>query len=268
MTVRDVDHAAVGHAKMLPVTAWKNELGFRLRSRLRWSPAFRPPRPRTFEADQGRLPRQARARAAELAAAFPQLASWSRLLTFPEWHEALYVLDWVQGRPRPAAVRRALDVGSKNGIHLPALHAVLPVPWTMVELDAHRRYGTGHTRAARAAALLAAYTDCRFLAASITDVGAAERFDVITWSLPFVFLEPLRRWGLPARFFRPEALLAHVLSLLSPDGVLHIANQGEAERDEQLRLLRGEGARVSHVEPLPSTLSPFQRVRWSISARR
>jgi len=204
-----------------------------------------------------------------LEATFPEVAWWSRSLSFAEWHEALYVLDWLQGRTRPATPASGLDVGSKNGIHLPALHAVFPVPWTLVELDAHRRYGTGHTRQARAEALLAGYPGCRFLASSVTTLRPEEaRFDVITWSLPFVFIEPLQRWGLPRRFFQPEALLAHVLSLLSPEGVLHVVNQGEAERDEQLRLLSVVGARVSDVAPLPSVLSPFQRTRWGLSVRR
>jgi len=251
------------------VARWTNELGFRLRARLAWSPAFRPPRPRSFEDDCRRLRPEARARALELAQLYPQAATWSRLLGFGEWHEALFVLDWLQGRERPAKARACLDVGSKNGIHLPALHAVLPVPWTLVELDAHRRYGTGHTRRARAEALLSAYPGCHFLAASVTDVRPPPGgFDVITWSLPFVFVEPLHRWGLPPRFFQPDRLLGHVLSLLAREGVLHLVNQGEGERDEQLRLLEVAGAHVSRVEPLPAVLSPFRRTRWSMSVRR
>ena len=248
---------------------WTNELGFRVRSRLAWSPRFRTPRPRTFKDDCRRLTPDARARAGELTQIFPQVPTWSRLLTWGEWHEALYVLDWLRGRERPAAVRGCLDVGSKNGIHLPALHAAFPAPWTLVELDAHRRYGAGHTRRARAEALVSAYPACRFLARSVAQLPPQEaRFDVITWSLPFVFVEPLQRWGLPARFFQPEALLAHVLSLLAPEGILHVVNQGEAERDEQLRLLRAAGAEISRVEPVPAVLSPFKRVRWTLSARR
>lgn len=246
---------------------WKNELTFRLRTRLPWSPAFRPPAARAFEDDRRALGEGARQRATRLAEAFPQVATWSSLLTFLEWHEALYVLDWLQGCERPAA-RACLDVGSKNGIHLPALRAAVAAPWTLVELDAHRRYGTGHTRRARAEALLRPYPDCRFVASSVTTLSpAAGRFDVITWTLPFVFVEPLERWGLPARFFDPAALLAHVLSLLAPEGILHVVNQGDRERDEQLRLLSAAGARVSRVEPVPAVLSPFKRQRWSVSAR-
>lgn len=247
---------------------WKNEFGFRLRSRLRWSPAYRSPRPRAFEEDCRRLAPAAHVRAVALAETFPQVRTWSRLLTFPEWHEALYVLDWLQARELPPTGSRGLDVGSKNGIHLPALYAVYPWPWTLIELDAHRRYGTGHTRMARAKALLPNYPRCRFLTGSVSDLPPADaRFDVITWSLPFVFVEPLRRWGLPGRFFQAQVLLSHVLSLLSPHGILHIVNQGEMERDEQLCLLASAGATVSRVEPLSGVLSPFKRMRWAISGR-
>ncbi|HEX2657751.1 MAG TPA: hypothetical protein VHU40_05745 [Polyangia bacterium] len=245
-------------------------LGYRLRQRLRWSPRFRPPRPRDFAEDRLRLTPAARVRAEALRAAFPAVAAWSHRLHFGEWHEALYVLDSLLALRGESAssIAAGLDVGSKNGIHLPALHAAWPGRWTLIELDAHRRYGLGHTRRARAEALLAAYPASRFLAGSVTELSPADaRFDVITWTLPFVFVEPLRAWGLPARFFQPAALLAHVLALLASDGSLFIVNQGEAERDEQRRLLDAAGARVEEVRALDSPLSPFRRPRFGLRVR-
>src|SRR6185436_16650614 len=93
------------------------------------------------------------------------------------------------------------------------------------------------------------------------------RFSVITWTLPFVFVEPLRAWGLPARHFQPAVLLAHELSLLAPDGTLLIVNQEQAERDEQLRLLADAQARVQDVRALDSPLSPFRSPRFGLRVR-
>ena len=117
------------------VRRWRNELGFRLRARLAWSPPYRPPAPRAPEDDRRALGGAASERAAALTQEFPQVAAWSRLLTFPEWHEALHVLDWLQGRERPAAVRACLDIGRQDGAHLASLRAAVVAPWAMVELE-------------------------------------------------------------------------------------------------------------------------------------
>jgi len=93
-----------------------------------------------------------------------------------------------------------------------------------------------------------------------------QRFDLITWTLPFLFEGPLAAWGLPQRFFEPEALLAHVLSLLSPRGALVIVNQSENERDEQRDLLQAAGVssdRIAAFGPLDSPLSSFRHQRWA-----
>lgn len=248
---------------------WVRELGYRVRNRLSWSPRGRVPRSRSVEADGARLKPEAAARASRLLSRWPVVASWSKHLTFPEWHEALFVLDGLaELADAPLEVSCALDVGSKNGAHLPALHAYRPVPWTMVELDAHRRYGFGVTRRGRAEALLAAYPGAAFHAGSVTELRRPPGgYGLITWTLPFVFVEPLRGWGLPDRFFAPDALLVHVLSLLSPGGRLFIVNQGELERDEQARLLRAAKADFAAACPLDSPLSPFRRQRWAFRVR-
>jgi hypothetical protein len=253
----------------MPRPGWVRELGYKVRDRLSWSPRYRGPRPRPFDADCARLSPEAAAQARALLSRWPALAAWSQHLTFREWHEALFVLDSLAALAHaPLEVDRALDVGSKNGAHLPALHAYRPVPWTMVELDAHRRYGFGVTRRGRAEALVGAYPGASFQAGSVTDLGRPPRgYGLITWTLPFVFVEPLRGWGLPDRFFAPEALLAHVLSLLSPGGCLFIVNQGEVERDEQARLLRAAGVEHGAPCPLDSVLSPFRRRRWAFRVR-
>lgn len=251
------------------------EVGFWIRGRLAWAPRPRARDPRPLASDLHHLRAEAHARAELLLGRYPAIAGWSRLLNREELREALYVLE-VLSLMAPAVLtgsegaRAALDVGSKNGTHLPALHALCPCPWTLVELDGHRRYGNLVTRRSRGEFIAASapHRGCRYLAGSVLDLrpdSAPGRFDVITWTLPFVYPEPLAAWGLPDRYFQPAALLVHVLSLLAPNGALIIVNQGESERDEQRRLLADAGVprdRITAFGPLDSPLSTFRRTRW------
>jgi hypothetical protein len=212
------------------------------------------------------------ARAEALGREHAAIATWSRWLEPIEVQEALYVLDTLLAIvPRELAgrggARAALDVGSKNATHLPALHALAPYPWTLVEIDSHRRYWNLVTHRSRGERIARAHAGCRYIAGSVRELRADDqRFDLITWTLPFVSEKPLAAWGLPQRFFEPASLLAHVLSLLSPRGALVIVNQSEYERDEQRDLLRAAGVtgdRIAAFGPLDSPLSTFRHQRWA-----
>jgi hypothetical protein len=155
---------------------------------------------------------------------------------------------------------RALDVGSKNGGTLPALHAALPRRWDLVELDAHRRYLTLATRRAFGESMVRGFPGCRFVAGSVTTLPGP--YAVVTWFLPFVHEAPLRAWGLPPRFFAPATLLRHVVNTLTPGAVLLILNQGEAESETQGRLFTDLGLRAEALGQVDSVLSPFRRARF------
>jgi hypothetical protein len=87
-------------------------------------------------------------------------------------------------------------------------------------------------------------------------------YGVVLWFLPFVVEGALRSWGLPRRFFAPEALFRHVLARVAPGGVLLVVNQGEGERDAQRALFEGAGAMPVEVGLIESPLSRFKRPRW------
>jgi len=236
---------------------------------MRWAPAPWPRRLRPVARDLRATSAAARARAEALGREHAAIARWSRWLAPIEVQEALYVLDTLSAIvPRAlTGARAAMDVGSKNATHLPALHALAPCPWTLVEIDSHRRYWNLVTRRSRGEQIARAHAGCRYIAGSVRDLCADDQlFDIITWTLPFVFEEPLAAWGLPQRFFEPAALLAHVLSLLSSRGALVIINQSECERDEQRHLLDVAGVagdRIAAFGPLDSPLSSFRHQRWA-----
>lgn len=264
--------AAACEDARVEVEAWWRDLAYRARSRVRWAPAPWPHRLRPVARDLRTSSAAARARAEALGREHAAIGRWSRWLAPIEVQEALYVLDTLSAiMPRElrgaGGARAALDVGSKSATHLPALHALAPCPWTLVEIDSHRRYWNLITRRSRGEQIVRDYAGCRYIAGSVRDLRAeTERFDIITWTLPFVFEVPLAAWGLPQRFFEPAALLAHVLSLLSPRGALVIINQSEYERDEQRHLLDVAGVageRIAAFGPLDSPLSTFRQQRWA-----
>jgi hypothetical protein len=232
--------------------------GLAIRDALAWSPRARLPGPSTLDG----LSPAALSRVTALAERYdlaPLLAACGRV----ERDESLYVLDLLD-RWAPPTEGRCLDVGSKNGAYVPGLATWAPGRWDAVERDAHRRYLDGRTRRARGEAMAAAFPGCRFIAGDVRDQRGP--YARITWLLPFVLPAPHRAWGLPVRLFDPAALLAHVQSLLTTDGVLLIVNQGEEEAEEQARLLAG--APFEALGRVESALSPFRLPRYAFRAPR
>jgi hypothetical protein len=238
-----------------------NDVAFKLRSFARWSAPAWQLRHGSWERLQARLPAEALPLVRGLKARHPEIvARWPRLLDDQQLHENLYVLDLLERHLPPSLSGPGLEVGAKNGAILPALHTAVPAPWDLVELDAHRRYGDLSTRRAHGERLARAHPGCRYIAASVSDV--ADRYRIAVWVLPFLFEEPLRAWGLPRRFFAPDALFDHVLARVAPAGTLLIVNQGERERDRQHAMFRERGLSPRDLGELQGPLSPFRRPRF------
>jgi hypothetical protein len=247
------------------VTDGLNELAFRWRGALPWStPGWKRP-VRLMERGWRELPAAGKPRADELARRY-DLQAWPALLTAIELQENLYLLDLLDRQLPALTPGPALDVGSKNGVLLPAQRAVWPYPWDLVELDANRRYLDLSTRRKHGERMAAAFPGCRYLAGSVETVTG--RYALVTWFLPFVHEGPLRAWGLPRRFFAPDRLFRHVIDRVEPGGALLIVNQGEGERDTQRALFEAAGLRAEALGQLESPLSPFRRPRFGWLWRR
>lgn len=239
-------------------------LSFALRSAVTWSPpAWIRPLPRaSFVA---RLSDDARSRFEALERRY-DTSGWPARCDAQAWRESAYVLDVVD-RYLPGALPDgpALDVGSKNGCYAPGLYAARPRDWTLVEIDAHRRYWWGSTRRAHGDAMVRGLGQSRFVAGDVRDVQGP--FALVTWFLPFLTPAPLEAWGLPPALLQPRALLSHVLTLLSPGGALLVVNQGEREAALQADLFEAVGAAATPLGPVTSVLSPFQKPRFGALIR-
>ncbi len=250
-----------------------------------WSPRAHLPGPAPgglhVGIDGQPLSPRARARVDELAGRY-DLAPLVAACGPVERAESLYVLDLLDRHgladPVGAATGRGLDVGSKNGAYLPGLATAWPHGWDAVELDAHRRYWTLRTRRAHGEAMAAAFPGCRFHATDVRSLTGS--YARITWFLPFVLEGAHEAWGLPAAAFAPAEVLAHVLGLLAPGGILLVVNQGEAEAEAQEALFarclaEDTTAATSTFQTtalgrVDSDLSPFRKPRfgWLVTRER
>jgi hypothetical protein len=173
--------------------------------------------------------------------------------TSVEYRESLYAIDLMERFCPVHSLRdpvAALDVGSKNfayarGLHHFCGHAgrttgreVPPrrVALTGIEVDPYQVYTDLHARHDYARYHTRGLEGCRYLTGDVTDHH--DRYDIITWFLPFVTEYAHRKWGLPGRLFAPARLLRHVHGLLAEGGVLILANREVEERDIQTQLLR------------------------------
>lgn len=236
-----------------------NEVGFALRSALRWSrgrPAPRAPvaTPRAFGvalAIDGPLRDRVRALTERfdlgpLGQDEPvlQRASLARL-------EALERLSFGLALPHgPDGVLRAVDVGCGDFHYAVALqqwlsrHSGAPraVELRGLEFDGHGVYRDGHSRAdharARAAAASVAGSSVRFEVADVAGVPLPPQ-DVVTVFFPFLTAYACLLWGAPLSRFAPRRLLRRAVEAVRPGGLLVVANQTAREHALLLRLLRG-----------------------------
>lgn len=228
-----------------------NSFEFAVRSRVAWRRGP-PALPHESKAElYGFLPARARwaaeLRESELLRryALAPLRARSTRHVYRENVALLAALEDVLGRPPlPAGeTLRAVDVGAKNWSYVYALSQFLgsrgPLELHGVEVDAHARYADLRTREDYAQAYMDACPRgaLRFWAQDALDFGQPGGFDVVTCFYPFLTRYALLRWGCPLSLFQPEALIAHLVTLLRPGGTLCVFTQTSDERARLLELL-------------------------------
>lgn len=201
-------------------------------------------------------------RLARLRRDYP-LARWGEVCSRAEWRENLYILDLLDrhlGRPA-APIGPCLDIGTKNGVHFPALASYSGQGWDGIELDAYRRYRNLASRRDHGRFMARPFAS-RYLSGSLLALHTPTRYRLITWFLPFITEAPLAAWGLPRRFYQPVALLTRAYELLDAGGTLLIVNQGEWERQVQERLFTATGISARDLGRMQSEFSPFRQPRY------
>jgi hypothetical protein len=244
------------------ISQFARELSWQSKSVLRYSPALGSKRGiRNTDQVTSCFSPAALNRLQELQEIYA-LHDWPQLCNATEYVENLYLLDLLDHYVEPLLVKgKGMDIGCRNFSHLPALSAFNSAGWIGVELDAHARYLNGFTRRAYGEWMASQRAQCQFVAGSLLEVR--EEVSLIVWILPFVLPEPLQHWGLPDRFYQPEALLKHAVSLLRETGVMLVINQGEEEFCAQQNLFAQAGLSAISLGEVNSEFSHFRQPRFA-----
>ena len=160
---------------------------------------------------------------------------------------------------------RILDIGSKNWSYAQAQHKYFSnfcnnFLMDGVEIDAHRLYPNFYSRFEASKFYTKGLENTNYICANILDIN--QKYDYITWFLPFITQYPLKKWGLPKRFFQPEKLLLHAYNLLEQNGQMLIINQGENEANIQKELLEKLNIKYKFLGEITIENSPYPQKRY------
>ncbi|MBR2430434.1 hypothetical protein IKB17_03090 [bacterium] len=144
---------------------------------------------------------------------------------------------------------RILDIGAKNWFYAKGEYKFFNqisknIIMDGVELDAYRLYSNFYSRYEVAKYYIKDLNGVNYIIGNLLDIQ--NKYDYITWFLPFVAKEPHIFWGLPKKYFYPEKLVLHAYTLLKDNGKMLIINQGENEAEIQKNLL--EKLKIPYLE--------------------
>lgn len=157
--------------------------------------------------------------------------------------ENLYTLDLLDKNIEPIYKDklRVLDIGCKNWFYAKGEYFFFKkfcaeLELDGIELDATRLYSNFYTRGEVAKFHIKNLKEVRYISKDF--LMHEEHYNYIIWFLPFIFEEPLLKWGLPLKYFEPQRMLKHAFDLLLPGGKILIINQGYVEFGEQKKLCK------------------------------
>lgn len=155
--------------------------------------------------------------------------------------ENLYIIDILEDYLgiEPKVNLKVLDIGCKNWFYAKGEYSFFKkycecLQMDGLEIDTNRLYSNLYTRGEVAKFYIKNLENVNYIDKDF--LKHEEKYDYITWILPFVVEEPLLKWGLPLKYFKPEKMLQHAYDLLNEGGSLFIINQGEVEYKVQREL--------------------------------
>jgi SAM-dependent methyltransferase len=249
---------------LLSVVRWladiRNRFDYAVRQRIRWR---RPGLRFENQSKEGLFQSLTEPERQEFESGAAALVQTYHLDSFREnssaenFRENLFYLDLLEkaldasGKGLAGEIEAA-DIGPSSWFYVQALSALLrwwkcpperKVSLSGYEADAYRLYADFHSRFDHACAHLHGIEGAAYLPQPF--YRQPGHFDLITMLFPFVFIDDALRWGLPARLFQPEYLLADAHASLKPGGLLVIVNQGQKEHDQQRLMMEKEGLTIS-----------------------
>jgi len=161
----------------------------------------------------------------------------------------------------------ALDIGCKNWCYVRGQYTFFQkycknLELKGIEIDAYRLYMNLFSRYETAKFYKRDLKNTRYIPKDFMKYD--EKFDYITWFLPFVREYPHMRWGLPLNLFRPEEMLWHAYFSLKTGGKMFIVNQSEMEYNIQKNLLDHCAIPYKEIGEILSDFLPHKYRRFAI----
>ncbi len=156
-----------------------------------------------------------------------------------------------------------LDIGSKNWAYVRGEYNFFSqygknLKLDGVEIDAYRLYSNLYSRYEVAKFYIKDLDGVNYIPDDVLNIQT--KYDYIIWLLPFVTIYPLKKWGLPEKYFMPERLLEHAYSIL--DKKMLIINQGEEEAEIQKTLLDKAGICYTFLGEIVADKTIFKNKRY------
>lgn len=158
-----------------------------------------------------------------------------------------------------------LDIGCKNWFYAKGEYSFFKkycsnLKLDGIELDVNRLYNNLYSREEVAKFYIKDLENTNFIAGDF--LKHEGKYDYMVWILPFVFEEPLIKWGLPKSYFQPEKMLLHAYDLLNEGGKIFIINQGEEEYRAQKELCNKLNLKYESVELIYSKFLNYKYFRY------
>lgn len=166
--------------------------------------------------------------------------------TIQNYLENLYTIDILDNyfapslsTSQPLNLPTCLDIGCKNWFYAKGEYAFFKkycnnLKLDGIEIDANRLYSNFYSRKEVAKFYTKGLENTNYIEGDFLKHNG--EYDFMVWILPFVIEEPLVKWGLPLRYFKPEEMLKKAYDSLKTGGNMLILNQGQAEHDAQIKL--------------------------------
>lgn len=132
-----------------------------------------------------------------------------------------------------------LDIGCKNWFYAKGEYVFFKkfcknLQLNGIELDSNRLYSNFYSRKEAAKFYTKGPENVNYIEGDF--LKHDKEYDYMVWILPFVVEDPLIKWGLPLKYFKPEEMLRKAYDSLKNGGSMIILNQGKAEHDAQIKL--------------------------------
>lgn len=189
--------------------------------------------------------------------------------TIQNYKENLYVLSVLDKYLKIDFAKecKIADIGSKNWNYVKGEYIFFSkfadeVSLKGYEIDAYRLCTNLYSRYEIAQFYISSFSNVEYIEADFLKID--EKFDFITWFLPFIKKYSHQKWGLPASLFNPKGLLLHAYNSLNKNGKMLIINQEIEEYNLQKEFLKDLSIDFDELGKVDNDFLELKKTRYGL----